>query len=67
MADTPDEPRHDQGERTARRGKPLDPRARFARAIARAELGRAYWGDETEEYFREAKRRKPPKSKNGKC
>lgn len=63
MADTPDKPRHDQGERTARQRKPLDPKARFARAIARAELGRAYWGEETEEDFQEAKKRTPPKCK----
>ncbi len=64
MADTPDESTHDKRHRTAKR--PLDPKARFARAIARAELGRFYWGEETEEDFREAKRRKPPKCKTGK-
>ena len=66
MADTPDKPRHDQGGPTARRRRPLDPKARFARAIARAELGRAYWGEDREEDFREAKMRKPPKDKTGK-
>ncbi len=40
-------------------------KARFARAMARAELGRAYWGEGAEEDFREAKMRKPPRP-NGK-
>ncbi len=64
MADTPDQSIQDRRERTAK--QPLDPKARFARAIARAELGRAYWGEDREEDFREAKMRKPPKDKTGK-
>jgi len=64
MADRPDDPTHTK--RSARRPKQPDPRARFAQAIARAELGRAYWGEDSEADFREAKKRKPPKTKTGK-
>jgi uncharacterized protein HemY len=34
-------------------------RNRFARAIARSELGRHHWGEDAEKAFREAMARKP--------
>jgi hypothetical protein len=42
-----------------RRPQRPDEKTRFARAMARAEFGRFYWNDESEQALRAAMKRKP--------
>jgi len=57
MAGSPDTP--ETRKRQPRRRRPETERERFARAIARAELGRHYFDANAEEDLREALERKP--------
>ncbi len=58
MAEPPDDRNHHRNKDLRVRREPPDPKARFAAAIARSELGRFYWSEEDEEELREARTRK---------
>ena len=58
MAEPLDDRKHHRNKDLRARRELPDPKARFAAAIARSELGRFYWSDEDEAELREARKRK---------